>query len=353
MRQVNARHWDWISAGLLFLMLQIPAARLVTTEWAPFLYWTESMAGTGTILGLGLGASTFRSRTSTLLALLYTSIVVPWQLSMYFKNALLIDRLVRLGSVLGQSLRQFLDRQPVTDPLFFLLWVCLAFWLIGVSSGYALSRRGRTLFSIVAAGTAITVIQAYGNYQPRGSWWLAVFMMLAVLLAGRAHFLQRRTGWKDARLFVGEDAGGNILTGLSVTAALVILAAWWVPAVPGSVERAADTWDNYVRPFRDRLSNAVTSLRGPYGKPSDNFFGGALPLGQNAASGDQVVLRVEVLRFPGRQSALLLERQDLQRVRRWHVDCIAAGKAAFPCGGSGAPSAECGRAIRSYVSGHE
>ena len=149
------------------------------------------------------------------------------------------------------------------------------------------------------AGAAIVIIQAYGNYQPRGSWWLAIFVLLALLLVSRVHFLERQAGWTKTRVFVGEDSGGNILVGLLTTAALAILAAWWIPAVPGSVERAAETWNDYVKPMRERLSNAVTSLQGPYGKPSDNFYGGVLPLGQNAASGDQVVLRVEVVESPG------------------------------------------------------
>ena len=144
------------------------------------------------------------------------------------------------ASILGTSFQQFFQRQPVKDPLFFLLWVCLAFWAIGLTSGYALARRRRVLVSIVVAGAAIVIIQAYGNYQPRGSWWLAMFVLLAALLASRVHFLDRQTSWARTRVFVGEDSGGNILAGLFATAALAMLAAWWIPALPGSVERAAE-----------------------------------------------------------------------------------------------------------------
>jgi transglutaminase-like putative cysteine protease len=299
MQTPTARQWDWISAGLLFLMLQMPAARLVTTDWAPFLYWTETMSGVGVLLGLALGASKFRGRTAALLALAYAATILPWQLSMYFKDKLLIDRLRGVISTLGESFQQFAQRQPVKDPLFFLLWVCLAFWLIGVFAGYGMARHRRLLITIVVSGAAIVIIQAYGNYQPRGSWWLAVFVLLAALLAGRIHFMERRAGWAVTRVFVSEDSGGNLLAGLLMTAALAILAAWWIPAVPGSVERAAQIWNQYVEPIRERLSNAVTSLSGPYGQPGDNFYGGVLPLGRTAATGDQVVLRVQVLESPG------------------------------------------------------
>ncbi len=279
--------------------MQIPAARLVTTDWAPYLYWTETMAGVGAILGLALGASRLKERTAAVVALAYTTMVVPWQLSTYSKNELLLDRLGGVGRILGSSFQQFVQRQPVKDPLFFLLWVCVGFWVIALTSGYALAHRRRVLPGIVVAGAAIVITQAYGNYQPRGSWWLAIFVMLAALLVSRVHFLERQIGWARTRVFVGEDSGGNILAGLLGTAALAVLVAWWLPALPGSVARAAEVWNDYVEPIRARLSNAVTSLSGPYGKPGDNFYGGVLPLGQTAATGNEVVLRVEVLELPG------------------------------------------------------
>ncbi len=299
MQRPSAPQWDWVSAGLLFLLLQIPAARLVTTDWAPYLYWTETMAGVGAILGLALGVSRFKPRTSIFVALAYTTVVLPWQLSTYSKNEMLLDRLGEAATILGASFQQFAQRQPVKDPLFFLLWVCVGFWVLALTSGYALAHQRRVLPGTVVAGAAIVIIQAYGNYQPRGSWWLAIFVLLAALLVSRVHFLERQTGWARTRVFVGEDSGGNILAGLLGTAALAVLIAWWLPALPGSVERAAEVWNEYAEPIRTRLSNAVTSLSGPNGKPGDNFYGGVLPLGRAAATGDQVVLRVEVLKSPG------------------------------------------------------
>jgi len=299
MEKSPGREWDWVSAGLLFLLLQVAAARLVTTEWAPYLYWTETLVGFGSILGLALGSSRFRRGTVLVLAAGYTATVLPWQLTRSVTDDYLLDRLSRVGGILAVSFNQFLHRQPVKDTLFFLLFVCLAFWLIGVTAGYWLGRHGRVLTSIAVGGAATLIIQAYGNYQPRGSWWVAIYVLFALLLVGRVHFLQQKKEWAQARVFVNEESGTNILTGLFVTAALAILVAWWIPGSPGSVQRAADIWNTYVHPLRERLSHAVTSLSGPYGKPGINFYGTSLALGQNAATGDATVLTVEVLESPG------------------------------------------------------
>jgi transglutaminase-like putative cysteine protease len=290
------REWDWFSACVLFLMLQVVTARLVTTNWAPFLYFTETLAGLGTILGLALGTSRFRARTAAFLAAVYTVFLVPWQLSSAEKDDLLLDRLGHLGQVLLVSTGQFMQRQPVKDSLFFVAFVCLAFWLIGVLAGYWFARGGRVLSAIVLSGMALIAVQVYANYQSHGSWWLAVYLLLALLLVGRAYYLQSKKDWIRRRVFVSEEAWPAILGSLLTTAGIAILVAWLVPVSAGGLNAAGGWWDSVSRPIRDRLSNAVTSLNGPYGRPSGNFYGSTLAIGRNAAVGDTTVFGVDVLR---------------------------------------------------------
>jgi len=298
MEKRAVRQWDWTSAGLLFLLLQVAAARLVTTNWAPFLYFAETLASFGTVLGLMLGVSRFGRRAVFLLAGAYTLLLVPWRIASAFTEEHLLDRLAREGETLLIGLGQFLRRQPVADPLLFILFACVGFWLIALAGGYWLTRYRRIAPTIVLVGATIIVVQAYADYQPRGSWWVAVFLLIAILLAGRISFLNNHDDWSRRRVFVNEEAWPNILRSLFVTAGAAILIAWLLPTSRASLQAAVDTWNGVSAPVRDRLSNAVTSLRGPYGKPQGNFYGGTLAVGENAASGDSVVLRVQVVRSP-------------------------------------------------------
>src|SRR5512135_461723 len=118
MEKEPAQRWDWLTAVLLFLMMQVSAARLVTTNWAPYLYFAESLAAFGTVLGLALGASRFGRRGLIWLTFLYTLVVVPWQISSASDEKLLQDRLVQVGRTLAVSLGQFMQRQPVKASLF-------------------------------------------------------------------------------------------------------------------------------------------------------------------------------------------------------------------------------------------
>jgi transglutaminase-like putative cysteine protease len=80
--------------------------------------------------------------------------------------------------------------------------------------------------------------------------------------------------------------------------ALAVFLACLIPASPSGLKTASDAWNSISRPIRERLSNAVSSLSGPYGRPGPNFYGSSLALGQQAATGDTVVLTVKVLKAP-------------------------------------------------------
>src|SRR5258708_36119632 len=79
MERPSARSWDWLSAGLLFLLIQVTAGRLVLTEWTSFLYFTETLAALGAALGLALGYSRSNSVTVVLRAMDQTMFILPWQ----------------------------------------------------------------------------------------------------------------------------------------------------------------------------------------------------------------------------------------------------------------------------------
>ena len=298
MQKQPARSWDWLSAFLLFLVMQVSAARLVTTNWAPYLYFSETLAALGTLLGLALGASRFRRRALFWLTVGYTLVVVPWQFSAAADDKLLLDRLQRVGNVLLISLRQFMLHQPVKASLFFVAFVALVFWLLCILAGFAAARNGSLLVGIIPGGTIVLVIQVYANYQARGSWWLGLYLLLALLLIGRGDYLQSQRVWSERRLYVHDEAWSNILGGLFTILAATILIAWALPTSISSVQGVTDAWTRTTRRLRDRLSDAVTSLNGPGRAPAVNFYGTSLSLGQDAAVGDSPVFNVQVLTPP-------------------------------------------------------
>ena len=298
MEKTSRRDWDWLSAVLLFFLIQVAAARLVTTNWTPFLYFAETLAAFGSALGLLLGTSRFGRGAVVWLTIGYSVVVLPWQMTGLVTDKLFLDRLEHAGAILLTSLGQFMQRQPVKDPAFFVAFASLVFWIISLIAGYSLMRQHKVLTAILPSAVVILMVQAYANYQPHASWWLAVYLLIALLLIGRAYYLKSRKDWSERRVFVNEEAWPDIFGGLFTTVALAVLIAWLIPTSATSVQAATDAWDRITQGVRDQFSNAVTSLNGPYGRPGSNFYASTLALGQNAALGDSPVFTVQVLKAP-------------------------------------------------------
>ncbi|MCL4531373.1 MAG: hypothetical protein M1282_18465 [Chloroflexi bacterium] len=106
MEKLSARRWDWLSASLLFLLIQIAAARLIATNWAPHLYFAELTAAYGTALGLALGISRHKRRIVIWFVVDYTLALLPLQMTNAVKgDFLLSEKLLRVGGILITSLR--------------------------------------------------------------------------------------------------------------------------------------------------------------------------------------------------------------------------------------------------------
>lgn len=291
----SARNWDWLSVALLFLLIQVTSARLVTTNWTAYLYFSETLAALGTLLGLALGASIFGRRTVIWLTLVYTAIFVPWQITGAVTDKLILDRLSHTGGILAASLDLFMQSKPVYESLFFVAIICLVFWFISLAAGYWLVRHNNTLVAILPSFIAILLIQIYDNDRANASWWLAVFMLLVLLLLGRQYYLQNCENWTKHRLFINEEAWSNIFSSLFTTVAAAVVIAWFIPASLSSFQSATESWSRLSKPLIDRLSDAVSSINGPYGRQGGNFYGNTLGLGRDAGRGDSTVFTVDVL----------------------------------------------------------
>ena len=122
-----------------------------------------------------------------------------------------------------------------------------------------------------------------------------MYLLLALLLAGRVYFLRSKKDWSQRRVFVSEEAWPSIFGSLFAGAAIAILAGLdHTHLLLRGFDRRPRHGMTFSRPIRDRLSNAVSALNGPYGRPGTNFYGSSLLVGQSAASGDLPVFTVDV-----------------------------------------------------------
>jgi transglutaminase-like putative cysteine protease len=298
MDRESPRWWDWLTAGLLFIAMQVAAGRLLATNWIPLLVYVEVLVTFGVILGLALGKSLFSRRVVILLAIGYTLIILPWQLSQATEDAVSwVERLGSLGGRLIYSLAQVSSRQPADDFILFLTFISILFWMISVFSAYSLIRHGNILAAVLPGGLAIIILQTYDWAVPQRIWYLGIYLFLALFLYGRLNFINSSRDWKQRRIFISPDANLDISTAVLISSAVLIMLAWTMPLSLSSSPAANRFWNDLVEPWdnlKQRFNDAFAAIQGTVAIGPRDFFSDNLPLGLGNPLGDAVLFTVQI-----------------------------------------------------------
>ena len=298
----QSRWWDWAAIGLLFVLLQTVASRLVATTWTPSLYLIQTFTYIGFVIGTVLGYSTFQRRTVRWLTFFYMIILLPLQWTLVIdQNTSLEEQFASVGGRLFFSTADFLARRPVEDPLFFVALMSIAFWILSSWAGFTLVRNQNYLGAILPAAIGLLIIQNYDSAVAGRLWFLAFFAFVALLLLGRMQFLQNKQSWRERRIFLSPDTGVDLTSSMAVAAGLIILVAWTVPGSLSSMNAAVKTWNRVTKPwheFTESMKNAVSALESPSGNKNGEFFGSNLALGRGFPLSDLVMFEVETPDLP-------------------------------------------------------
>jgi transglutaminase-like putative cysteine protease len=291
------RWWDWASIILLLVLLETVAARLVATNWTPFLHLTQTATYIAFVVGTALGYSRFPNRLAQWLSAIYMFFMLPLQWTLAIDQRVSLEE--QLFSVAGRlyySTSDFLGRRPVEDVLFFVIVMTVAFWFISAWAGFALVRNQNYLSSVLPSAIGLLIIQNYDSVKPGRLWFIAFFAFFALLLLGRLHYLQNRKSWRERRIFLSPDSSLELTSSMAIAAGLIILVSWTIPASLSSWSSAVRSWNKVTQPWReftDNMQNAVSALDAPSGARRGEFFGSQLPLGLGFPLSDTIMFEVE------------------------------------------------------------
>ena len=292
----HLRRWDWPSSLLLIFMLQVATARLVVTQWTEFLFFAQTLAALGIILGLALGHSHFQQRGVVLLTIGYSIVLIPWQLTLAIEDALLSEQLASVGGRLLFSLGQFIHREPVEDGLLFVVFISTIAWGISIISGYWWTRHQNYLVAVLPVAVFTLVIHLYDQIFTGRIWFFAIYILLALLLLGQLYYLNNRESWRQRRIFQMQESTFDLTRGMVITAFAFVFIAWTVPASQAGVNSAVRTWKKLTEPWRDVqewLSHAVEGLKAPTVRRAGDFYGSQLGLGNGNPLSENVIFSVE------------------------------------------------------------
>jgi len=297
MNHAPARLWDFPSAAILILLLLSTSEGLYTTQWAPGLGTAIILVMTGVVLGLALGFSQFKRAAVVWISFGYSIpiiiLVVGWFL---YSGVSWMERLADLSERLADSLRLFFSSQPVQDTALFVVLMALVFWITGLMAGYALARFGNFIGAVVPAGVLLVTIQFYSAGRGGGGVLLAFYLFLCLLELGRMAYVQRRLFWKEQRVALMPESSMDWNITLVVAAFVLLMLVWLAPTSAKQFSEIKTAWDNISRPLRDvqeNLGHAVAGLRSPGSSRPVEFYGDALALGSQAATGGTELFRIQ------------------------------------------------------------
>jgi len=297
MKPEPSNRWDWPVAGLLVALVFTAAVRLDTTEWTPDLGYVETLAVAGAILGLALGFSQFKSAAMRWLLLGYSLVIIPAQLCRAITGEK--TALGQLGSLfgrLGASFGFLFNGKAIVDPIFFVTLMCVLFWAIGIYSGYRLLRRPAIFPVLLPSTLPVLIIQYYDGFKTEHIWGVAFYFFLAILLAGRINLLKSRERWEQQNIIAGSDPEFDLTKNMIIAAALIIMAAWMLPAPAAVLPVAARTWRTFSEPFdatRQRFNDVLAALNGQSSANNvGELYGNVMGLGRIAGTGQAELFRV-------------------------------------------------------------
>ncbi len=301
----QSRWWDWAAVGLLFILLQTVASRLVATTWTPFLYLIQTFTSIGFAIGSALGYSRFHRRLASWLTFIYMLIMLPLQWTLVIdQRASLEEQFLSVAGRLFFSTSDFFARRPVEDPFFFVAIMSVVFWIISSWAAFTLVRNQNYLSAILPAAIGLLIIQNYDHISASRLWFLAFFGFMALLLLGRLQFLQNKRSWRERRVFLSPDNNVDLTSSLAIASGLIIIIAWTIPASITSLKSAVKTWNRMTHPwheFTQRMENAVSALESPGGGSPDEFYGTELKLGLGFPNSQSVMFIVHTPDLPSNQ----------------------------------------------------
>jgi transglutaminase-like putative cysteine protease len=291
--------WDWVAAGLLLAAVFFAGAYAVITQLDENMERIQWLAFAATLIGMTLGASRFSSRQTGILGAAYGLLAIAWQLMDAFarQGATLPAKISILLDRTAAALRSLPDGGSAESSVLFISLLALLFWGIGLNAGNALVRQGDAWRALLPMAAVLVLFYASASDKSAGQIHLVLFLIIALLLIARAHFLDLRRGWGERRTQTPAYIGADFFRSSVYLSLGLIVLAWAIPGLFRSGQAGEAGWNVLFSSFL-----AADEAGAPTGAGGEQpllnavpSYGENLPLGRGTPLGEEIVLTVTPL----------------------------------------------------------
>jgi transglutaminase-like putative cysteine protease len=182
------------------------------------------------------------------------------------------------------------------DPYLLILFLSILIWFLGHNTAWHTFRLDRVWRAVLPPG-AVLILNSFYNYDEVDlSFYLVVYVFLALLLIIRSHIEAREFDWYMNRIAFQRNLRAWFFRAGAVVAALLLVLAWMLPS--GNAEDNAKRFGefmngNIANQVNNLLNRLFSSLEGQGLATADYYGGDRLTLGGAINLGDQVVMVVK------------------------------------------------------------
>jgi hypothetical protein len=295
MENKSARWWDVYAVVLLLIAFSLISLRISATEWTDNISRVEMLTLAGAVFGILLGKSIFDRYVVRWIGVAYGLFFVSWQLGSISTELTWAERLIDVYQRSGIALIRFLENQPTSDTILFLLVIYILYWITGITGGYLLLRYGKPWFPLALAALILLVIDFNSPYVEHRDRYTGVFVLVTLLIIGRLYYLKTQRQWMEKGVAVEYETGLTIGRSLVVSGFLVVLFAWNLPLLFQAVTTGTEANQVFTQKWsglKNRLSNAFAGLDSPILYVYD-FYAENMSLGTGTPLGEEIVFSVQ------------------------------------------------------------
>ena len=289
----------WFTFFLVWALVTIAAAAILTAEIMPGLDMLPFIGTVGVLTGLVLAKSNFSGRTAHIFALVYGLFLVT-----YLLGRTLPDDLTWRERVFDLVVRQYewiqaaVSKGASRDGLIFIMHTSGVFWLLGYTAAWFTFRKPRIWWVVLPSGLVLlSVIYYYFGPKPLIAF-LALYTLVALIFISRTHLVAKERTWRSASVSYEKGIRFTFLQASFLIALLALGISWGLPTAQASSAVGdalgetgfTDTWTG----FQDTWTRLFSSLRS-YGAGTSDAYRDTLSLGGPRTPGSTLIMDVFVL----------------------------------------------------------
>jgi transglutaminase-like putative cysteine protease len=291
---------DPLALGLYVFLVMLSGLAFKAADWADHLDLVAAVGVLGAFAGIALARSIFSGRVAFLFSAVYGLFIVGWEIGGTLDQALTWqDKIFGIFGRLGAFFSVMGEGEVNEDPLIFVLFIALVFWVIGSFGSWWIFRRKGFWAALLPPGIAIFLNQIFYVGRTNLDGYLIFYVLVVLFLAARLVLWRQQLEWREMRAHVPENVTFFISRAGAILALVLVVVSWGGPAFAES-EQAAELWGSIARPFakiQDRIGDILGGLRTAAVVTAD-YYGDVLPLKAGVVPEDVLIMHVTPDRMP-------------------------------------------------------